>query len=293
MKYRMKAVIFDIMAECRELKKELSAAGIIVIVPFFGNNAEQTLAELLSGTELSFQDCLMLTNCEQHAKVAMNLGAVVLGCMEKEFDVPKKVPLLESPEEVSLVYLNQEYCHHLGLPAVILETERCILQEMTEKDAEAMYTILSESEVACFLPPLGEKNEEMEKITAYIRLVYPFFGYGYWGVFLKENGRLIGRAGFKEGSFPMEAGYVIQRSEWGKGLATEVLQALLIYAEEELACDKLVVKIHKQNKASLRVAEKCGFLVECSEERMTESAGEDIEGDISVEDNTIKMAYYM
>ena len=49
-KYQVKAVIFDLQQECRELKKELSDAGILVLVPFFGLKVEQTLKEMLEGT---------------------------------------------------------------------------------------------------------------------------------------------------------------------------------------------------------------------------------------------------
>lgn len=266
MKYQMKVVIFDIIAECTELKQELSDAGIQIAAPNLELHTEQTLQALVSGTEFSLVDCLMITNKEQHARIAKELGIVVVGCMEGQFEVPKKVTLLESPDQVSVVYLNQEFCHHRGLPATIIETKRCILQEMTEDDAEELYCMLSEKEVVRFLPPMtGNKEEELDKIKSYLTQVYSFFGYGYWGVFLKHTGKLIGRAGFKEGSYPLEAGYVIQHSDWGKGLATEVLEALLLYAREELACSKVLVRIHRDNKASLKVAEKCGFRKEQSD----------------------------
>ena len=78
--------------------------------------------------------------------------------------------------------------------------------------------------------------------------------------FSKETGHLIGRAGFKEGQSPLEVGYVIKYSEWGKGLATEVLTELVRYAEEELDCTEIYANIDERNIASLRVAEKCGVL---------------------------------
>ena len=259
-RYQMKAVIFDISAECKELKKELSDAGIFIIVPFLGVHAEQTLQDLFAGTDLSLADCLMLTNNEQHAKIASELGTVVVGCVERNFEVPKSVTLLESPEEVSVGYLNQEFCHKRGMPTVIAETKHCILREMTSEDSDALYEILAEDEVGKYLSAKVEsRQEEREKLEAYVNWVYSFFGYGYWGVVDKQTGELIGRAGFKEGSFPLEAGYVIKYSEWGKGLATEVLSALVDYAKQELAATELILKINSENRASRRVAEKCGF----------------------------------
>ena len=78
-------------------------------------------------------------------------------------------------------------------------------------------------------------------------------------MFLKKTGELIGRAGFKEGSYPPEAGYLIDSARWGNGFGTEVLEHLLLYAREEMDCGEIHAKIHKENPASVRVAEKCGF----------------------------------
>lgn len=260
-RYQVKAVVFDIQAECRELKKELSDVGIAVIVPFFGLHAEQALKNMLEGTGLSLSQCLMITNHQQHAQIAVSLGMAVAGCMEGHFEVPKAVTLLESPAEVSITYLNQVYCHEKKLPATVAETKRCYIREMTGEDMDALYEILTDEETAKYLPAkAGSREEELEKLISYVSCVYSFFGYGYWGVFLKETGELIGRAGFKEGVYPLEAGYVIKRSHWGNGLATEVLAELVRYAEEELGCMQVYANIDERNTASLRVAEKCGVI---------------------------------
>lgn len=260
-KYQLKTVIFDIQQECRELKKELSDAGLIVLVPFLGLFAKQTLEELASNETLCLQQGLMLTNNAEHAKLANSLGIVVVGCIEGNFEVPKSRTLLENPAEVSLNYLNLVYCHEKKLPALITETSRCIIRELTKDDMNALYEILIDKETAKYLQPKpGSKEEELDKLVSYASCVYPFFSYGYWGVFDKKTGELIGRAGFKEGEYPLEAGYVIKRSHWGKGLATEVLQGLVLYAQEELGCSELFANIDENNKASLRVAEKCGVV---------------------------------
>lgn len=260
-RYRVKAVIFDLQNECKNLKKELSDAGIAVIVPFFGLQAERALKEMLTDTEILPEQCLIITNNQQHAKMASALGMAVVGCMEGHFEVPKSVTLLESPSEVSVGYLNMVYCHEKKLPAIIAETKRCYIREMTGEDMEALYEILTDEETAKYLPAkAGSKEEELEKLLSYVSCVYSFFGYGYWGVFSKETGELIGRAGFKEGEYPLEAGYVIKRCHWGKGFATEVLTELVRYGAEELDCREIYANIHEENTASLRVAEKCGII---------------------------------
>lgn len=260
-RYQLKAVIFDILAECKELKRELADAGILILIPFFGLQVEHALKEMLTDTKLLAEDCLMLTNNEQHAKIAAELGMAVAGCMEGPFEVPKQVTLLESPSEVSAGYLNQAYCHAKKLPATILETGRCFIREMTADNMDELYDILTDEEVAKYLPAkCGSREEELEKLVSYAAYAYSFFEYGYWGVFSKETGELIGRAGFKEGSYPLEAGYVIRRSDWGKGFATEVVSALVRYAKDELDSSEIHAVIDEQNIASLRVAKKCGLI---------------------------------
>lgn len=260
-RYQVKAVIFDILEECRSLKEELVNAGIVVFVPFFGLRIEQTLKEMLADAEFVPEDCLLITNNEQHAKIATAMHMAVAGCMEGHFEVPKAVTLLEAPAEVSVNYLNLIYCHEKKIPTTVVETERCFIRELTAEDMDALYEILTDEETAKYLPAkAGSREEELEKLISYVSCVYTFFSYGYWGVFSKTTGELIGRAGFKEGEFPLEIGYVIKRSHWCQGYATEVVKELIRYAEEELDCSEIYANIDERNKASLRVAEKCGIL---------------------------------
>ena len=62
--------------------------------------------------------------------------------------------------------------------------------------------------------------------------------------------------------FPMDdqdhVGYWIDRSYWGKGIASRALHLLL----REVAKRPLVATAATSNRASLRVLQKCGFVVE-------------------------------
>lgn len=147
-------------------------------------------------------------------------------------------------------------------------------------------------ETFCFHEKNGEfcsYNEEKEKFCSYIENVYPFYGYGYWTVELAEPGRegtVIGRCGLKDyepgeddgyivmkkeagdGSrqifqpepFCLELGYVVAEPYRRQGYAYEMCQAVLDYAFAALCADAVVVRIHSQNRASLKLARKLGFL---------------------------------
>jgi RimJ/RimL family protein N-acetyltransferase len=54
-------------------------------------------------------------------------------------------------------------------------------------------------------------------------------------------------------------GYWISREHWGKGIASRALELLL----HEVATRPLYAHVATSNGASLRVLQKCGFVVEC------------------------------
>jgi RimJ/RimL family protein N-acetyltransferase len=110
---------------------------------------------------------------------------------------------------------------------VIDETERLIIREIEEKDAD---------EAAGLLTLFGQnegKTFTKDMVTAYINVAYGFYGYGYWGLFEKESDQLVGLAGFREGSCPLEVGYCVKEDRRGRGYATEALRSLTEFAEED------------------------------------------------------------
>ena len=60
----------------------------------------------------------------------------------------------------------------------------------------------------------------------------------------------------------IEIGYMLRRSAWGKGYATEATNRLLEFAFEETPLEELVAVIDPENAASQRVLEKCGLVHE-------------------------------
>ncbi len=60
----------------------------------------------------------------------------------------------------------------------------------------------------------------------------------------------------------IEIGYILKKSAWGKGYATEVTNRLLKFAFEETPLEELVATTDLENIASQRVLEKCGLICE-------------------------------
>ena len=60
----------------------------------------------------------------------------------------------------------------------------------------------------------------------------------------------------------IEVGYMLKKSVWGRGYATEACRRMLQFAFEETALPEVVAITHPDNAASRRVLEKSGMLFE-------------------------------
>ena len=92
---------------------------------------------------------------------------------------------------------------------------------------------------------------------------YSNYGFGLWGVVLRECNFLIGDCGLTmqniNGSLEPEIGYHINRKYTGKGYATEAARACRNYAFDILKLPKLYSYMKYTNIASAKVAEKNGM----------------------------------
>ncbi len=59
-----------------------------------------------------------------------------------------------------------------------------------------------------------------------------------------------------------ELGWALVSRAHGKGYATEAVRAAIAWADVNLTSKKTVCIVHPDNVASLRVAEKCGYVRE-------------------------------
>ncbi len=163
---------------------------------------------------------------------------------------------------------------------IFLETERLILRQFTEADAELLFQLDSDPEVTRFTK-LGDRsgtptpyneiqNEFLPKVLRYYQ-EYP--GYGFWVAIEKLSNKFIGWFHFRPGldSYmgatlygvnDIELGYRLQRKMWGKGYGTEGAKALIRKGFFELETQQVVASALLANKASIRVMEKVGLKFE-------------------------------
>lgn len=162
-------------------------------------------------------------------------------------------------------YLRLIYARYRKEPAVIARTERLVVREMELSDLDALYALYDTLSDCPFVEPLYEREKETAFTENYIRNMYGFYQYGLWLVFEAHSGVLIGRIGIEnreiDGNYCQELGYLIGRPWQRRGYAQEAGLAVIQYAFEELELEKLYLCTGKNNKPSIALAHKLGFLL--------------------------------
>ncbi len=140
---------------------------------------------------------------------------------------------------------------------IVLETNRLLLREMTLSDMSALSLILQDEKVMYAYN--GAFNDKETLIWMQKQLQrYKDYGFGLWGVFLKDTSEMIGQCGitmqeYKATQVP-EIGYLFAYKHWHNGYATEAAIACREYGFNTLRFDELYSIIRDTNIASQKVA---------------------------------------
>ena len=181
----------------------------------------------------------------------------------------KNAPMQQIPyavmdfEGIDYAYLCDIYKRFFHIPWTILETERCVLREMTPEDLDALYEVYEDPENSRYTEALYEDREqELAYMKDYIEHVYRFCGLGIWVIVEKQINRLIGRAGlaFRDGYDTPEIGFIIGKEYQRRGYAYEVCRAILKYCKG-LDMKTIRVIYQKENRASEELCKKLGFVI--------------------------------
>ena len=150
-----------------------------------------------------------------------------------------------------------------------IETDGLLLRRWREEDFDASARICADPEVMWYMRvgcPLT-REEAGQRVAATLRH-WEERGFGLWAVEEKVSGAYIGRLGllyhddWPEGEHKTEVGWLLDRSCWGRGLATEGARASVRYGFEELGLERIISIIRPENAASRRVAEKAGLALQ-------------------------------
>ena len=147
---------------------------------------------------------------------------------------------------------------------VVIETARLQLRHLSIDDLDAMHAYLGDAETMKYYPaPYSREfvRQGIEKNVGY----YAKYGYGLFGVVLKESGEFIGDCGLVWQDLPsgdeLEVGYHFDRVHWGHGYATEAAKACIDYAFRNAGVDHVISLIRPENGPSRHVAERNGLKI--------------------------------
>lgn len=119
--------------------------------------------------------------------------------------------------------------------------------------------VVAQKQVTLREPPGG--LDLAQKNTGDMRRQWERRGYGQWSVVEKVTGEVVGCVGFyhPQGPWPgVDLGWVLHRSRWGHGLATEAARAALEWAWNCTAIERVVSLIAPDDLRSIRIATKIG-----------------------------------
>lgn len=141
-------------------------------------------------------------------------------------------------------------------------TDRLFLRQFSREDMDAYGGIMGDYEVGKWFPKgQGYTREEARKSLDNIMDHWAKNGFGIWAIADKITRVLLGRCGLNliAETSEVEVDFVIARSYWGRGYATEAAKAALVYGFEILKLNRIIALAKPDNTASRRVIEKIGM----------------------------------
>ena len=158
-------------------------------------------------------------------------------------------------------------------PAPRIETDRLTFTGHRLEDFADCCALWTDPEVTRFIG--GKPSTTQEVWFRLLRYVghWSLLGFGFWVAREKTSGRFVGEVGFAEhrrgleqagegleqaGEGP-ELGYALAPWCYGQGFATEAVRAAVAWGDAHLPTSRTWCLINPEAKASIRVAEKCGY----------------------------------
>jgi RimJ/RimL family protein N-acetyltransferase len=151
--------------------------------------------------------------------------------------------------------------------APALETERLKLRAHQVGDFTALAAMWADPVVTRHIG--GKPATSEESWTRLLRYAghWALLGFGYWALEEKATGLYAGETGFADYKRILESplinapeiGWVIAPAFHGKGYATEAVRAVVAWGDAHFGPVQTTCLIDPENRASIRVAEKCGY----------------------------------
>ena len=142
-----------------------------------------------------------------------------------------------------------------------LRTESLLLDPLAREDFSWLFALYADAEVMRYIGRGARTEDESRRNLDWLLAHGERLPFGYWVLRERATGARLGGAVLmirREGA-PVELGFMLARRAWGRGLATQVAQALVTHAFADLRLPELQAFTDVENAASGNVLRKAGF----------------------------------
>lgn len=146
-----------------------------------------------------------------------------------------------------------------------ITTDRLYLRHVMASDVAAIFEYASTDIATRYV--IFEQHKYIQDSYKYIEDISNQEKQGVlfcWAIVYKENERVIGTIDicYNEKYGMMELGYIINHKYWHRGIATEAVNSVLNFLNNEHIVNKICAICFEENTASAKVLQKTGFLLE-------------------------------
>jgi ribosomal-protein-alanine N-acetyltransferase len=144
-----------------------------------------------------------------------------------------------------------------------IKTERLVLRELQEKDAEAILQMRDHVRFNEFIPrPALNGREEARSLVARVKNSFSEKKGIAWAGQLRGKGEIIGTCGFNmidHDNMRAEIGGELAMEYWGKGIAQESVKAIIGFGFDKLGLHTIEAKVSPDNRGAVLILESLGF----------------------------------
>jgi len=142
----------------------------------------------------------------------------------------------------------------------VYESERLQLKVFTKEDMDSAKIFWGDSEVMKFCGGAVSPELLANILDAYQKC-HNEKGLSVYAIVVKNSGQVIGAAGYNVNDTveKIELIYHLSKVSWGKGYATEAINACLELAKQNQGVNSIYASAESENKNSIKILTKVGF----------------------------------
>jgi RimJ/RimL family protein N-acetyltransferase len=152
------------------------------------------------------------------------------------------------------------------MQAPTLTTERLVLEPLSMQHWEPYAAMWADPRTSRYIGGGPRSRDDSWRKFAAAAGLWSLIGYGYWAFVARQTEEFLGVGGLSNwergiaglDGFP-ETGWAFAPDAWGKGYATEAMQATLTWGDNVLHLPETRCIIDPANQASHNVALKLGY----------------------------------